>query len=57
MIEKAGGTVGDEYKVDQSDPFNSQKASKLIFEAIADTIISGNIKPSYLKTFGSGLAM
>ena len=53
-MKKLGGTVGDEYKaVNQSDPFNSQKASKLIFEAIADTIISGNIKPSYLKTFGS----
>ena len=54
MIEKAGGTVGDDYKVkNQNDPFNTQKASKLIFEAIADTIISGDIKAGYLKTFGS----
>ena len=54
MIEKAGGTVGDDYKVkNQSDPFDTQKASKLIFEAIADTIISGDIKAGYLKTFGS----
>ena len=55
MIKTAGGTVSDDYKVrNQNDPFNTQKASKLIFEAIADSIISGDIKkPGYLKTFGS----
>ena len=52
-IEKTS-TVNDPYKIEnQADPFTTQKASELVFDAIADAIISGEIGSGELKSFGS----
>ena len=54
QIESSGGSVANAYKISgQAEPFTTQKASTLIFDAIADSIISGDIADSKLKSFGS----